>query len=211
MNGSNTAAGLMTQADYKLFQSMVEKIGFEDCDYISLERSYRFWNETFPGGKLHHVPIELHVPCRDPIDHIISSCSWNRFKLDCHDITDEELFRIVDSVCPVGKPRYNHILARDFDIKCFDFHKQFTKYIDYMSTRLHPRRFESVPFIPRENRRNNRNKSHECIWEREDLMQKVKAHLLSNENKMHHQYYQFCNKCIESEHDLTRSDGPYGK
>ncbi|KAL7479639.1 hypothetical protein ACHAW6_005362, partial [Cyclotella cf. meneghiniana] len=211
MNNSNATTVPMTREDFRQFRSMLYKIGFADCDYISIERSYQFWSNTFPGGKFHDVPVELHVPCRDPVDHMMSSCNWKQFEFKCHNITDEEVFRVIDEVCPVASDRYNHLLFRDFDIKCFDFRKQFTAYLDYMSGILQPRRFESKPFIYEQNPRDYRNKTNECIWEREDLMQKVKAHLLSNKSLMHHQYYQFCDVCLGSEQDLTRLHQPDGK
>jgi len=80
-----------------------------------------------------------------------------------------------------------------------------------MSGILQPRRFESSPFICKDNPNDlARNKAKECIWERDDLIQKLKEHLLSSSNENYH-YYQFCNKCIGSEQDLTGHAGPTGK
>jgi hypothetical protein len=211
MSNRTITTGPMTSKVYGQLRHMVDQIGFADCDYISVERSYQFWNDTFPSGKFHDVPIELHVPCRDPVDHILSSCNWKIVKLECHNITDEELFQVIDEACPVAPDRYNHLLSRNFDIKCFDFHKQFTTYLDYMSRILQPRSFESTPFLYLEDPRDYRNRTNECIWGREDLMQKMKKHLLNNNNSMHHQYYQFCDLCIGSEQDLTQLNGPFGK
>jgi hypothetical protein len=184
--------------------------GFEECDYISREDSYTSWNQSFPGGELHGVPIELHVPCRDAVEHIMSLCSWNEFQFNCDNITDEKLFRAIDVDCRVFTDRFNLILSKNFDIKCFDS-KRVTEYIEYMSNHLLPRRFVSEPFIytepanwkmiDRGNHVYHRNKSNECIWSRPDLLQKVGEHLLSGDGKAHH-YYQFCNKCLGSENDL---------
>lgn len=65
-----------------------EEIGFEDCDWISnaLTRTaenphsdWRFWGR-FESWDL---PIELHVPCRDPVDHLLSQCNHRGVKFVC--------------------------------------------------------------------------------------------------------------------------------
>ncbi|EJK57382.1 hypothetical protein THAOC_22578, partial [Thalassiosira oceanica] len=67
------------------------KAGFEDCDYISQEKEYGFWHEQFPNGKLHGVPVELHVPCRDPLDHLLSQCNFRKEtrRLPCDSDADQ--------------------------------------------------------------------------------------------------------------------------
>lgn len=66
------------------------EIGFQDCDWISLED---------PGWKAwtHHVVphlldttttttttrLELHVPCREPLDHLLSMCHYRRRTFRC--------------------------------------------------------------------------------------------------------------------------------
>lgn len=65
-----------------------EEIGFEDCDWISnaLTRTvenprsdWRFWGR-FNSWDL---PVELHVPCRDPVDHLLSQCNHRGVKFTC--------------------------------------------------------------------------------------------------------------------------------
>ena len=65
-----------------------EEIGFEDCDWISnaLTRTaenphsdWRFWGR-FESWDL---PIELHVPCRNPVDHLLSQCNHRGVKFAC--------------------------------------------------------------------------------------------------------------------------------
>jgi hypothetical protein len=90
-NGNNSKEGPMTMNVFQNLSMMFDKIGFEDCDFISMEVHFSFWNNNFPGGNFYHVPIELHVPCRDPVDHMMSSCNWRGVKLDCN-VTDEIFF-----------------------------------------------------------------------------------------------------------------------
>ena len=65
-----------------------EEIGFEDCDWISqaLTRTadnprsdWRFWGR-FESWDL---PVQLHVPCRDPVDHLLSQCNHRQVKFSC--------------------------------------------------------------------------------------------------------------------------------
>ncbi|KAL7474643.1 hypothetical protein ACHAW6_000608, partial [Cyclotella cf. meneghiniana] len=67
-------------------------IGFEDCDYISHEMYWPFWSNTFGDGKFHGMRMELHVPCRNRIDHLMSQCNHHapkKLELACNATTDE--------------------------------------------------------------------------------------------------------------------------
>ena len=102
-------------------EELENTIGFEDCDYISIEENWEFWPNTFPDGKFHNISMELHVPCRDPVDHILSQCNHKsakrgkEFKLDC-DGTDDDLYKSIRS-CYLG---LDHILNSASEITaCF--------------------------------------------------------------------------------------------
>lgn len=60
--------GLGAYSRARVHESLMDEIGFEDCDWISHETAYPFWTRF-------QVPLELHVPCRDPIDHLLSQCN----------------------------------------------------------------------------------------------------------------------------------------
>jgi len=53
--------------------------GFEDCDFISHETSPDFWKQLGTN----ETSMELHVPCRDPIDHLLSACNYMGEQFDC--------------------------------------------------------------------------------------------------------------------------------
>eukprot|EP00956_Cyclotella_meneghiniana_P013038 scaffold18620_cov35-Cyclotella_meneghiniana.AAC.1 len=56
---------------------VMNAVGYEDCDYISNESNWQFWAKRFGGeGGFHGVPMELHVPCRDRIEHLMSMCNY---------------------------------------------------------------------------------------------------------------------------------------
>jgi len=179
-----------------------DQYGYEDCDYISREVDWSAWTDDFEGGKLHNITMELHVPCRDPLEHLMSQCNYRGRSINCGASSDEEFLDSVDD-CVLGTDgmdRYSNELKKHFPVKCFDFKKSFTTYVDYMSTKLVKRRFESSPYKMRATNE-PRNKDDECLWKRPDLMKIARAFLLHE-----FEYYQFCEECIGSENEITRLD-----
>jgi len=53
---------------------LMDERGYEDCDYVSHEENFDFW-KSFGTNE---TPMELHVPCRDPIDHLSSMYNHKR-------------------------------------------------------------------------------------------------------------------------------------
>lgn len=183
----------------------MEIIGFEDCDYITHETNHQFWIDNFGDGKFHGTPMELHVPCRNRIEHLMSQCNYNEVgeyihhpkrKIACDAKTDEELFESVNN-CFLFLNRYDHELLNHFDVKCFDFDNQFTTYVQYMSGVLNGRRYESEPYVKRETNE-PRNRADECIWSNPSVLEKVDKYLLDTVP-----YYQFCNNCLGSSNQIA--------
>jgi len=172
----------------------MEEIGYEDCDYISHEIDASFWKRRFENGKFHETQMELHVPCRDPIDHLLSQCNMRGKELNCSLSTNEYLKSVQG--CFIQLNRFKSSLQNNFEIKCFNFKEQFTTYIDYMGERLQDRRFQSEPYIKRETNR-LRNKTKECLLQRPDLMDITREFLLKFD------YYKFCDSCTGSKNDIT--------
>eukprot|EP00986_Skeletonema_menzelii_P007546 scaffold2971_cov152-Skeletonema_menzelii.AAC.6 len=110
----------------------MEEIGFEECDYIRVERSWTFWRDTFGNDKFLGLKMELHVPCRHRLDHLMSQCNHNHQEIAFDANTDEELFKSVER-CVILLDRYVHDLQKHFDVKCFVFKKHFTDYPEYMT------------------------------------------------------------------------------
>ena len=183
----------------KGYRTIVKEIGYEDCDYISFEDKWDFWNKTFPNGQLHGVPIELHVPCRDPIDHIMSMCNHRSFNFDCT-ATDKKKLLIQMKKCLVRLNRFSMKLIDNFAVRCYDFRTQFTNYTHHMSNVLQMKRFTSTPFMKRSTNQ-QRVKNSECIWERPDVQKMVSEYLLT-----HTDYYQFCDSCIGTKSEITYDD-----
>lgn len=178
----------------------MERIGYEDCDYLSKEADADWWIRKFGSRHFHNMEMELHVPCREPIDHLMSQCNAARHQkfLKCDAETDEDFFSSIQQCLLHIQNRYTDKLESHFDVKCYDFSKSFTGYIDYMKGFLEERRFETHHYVKRETNA-PRHKETECIWDRADLIEKTRQYLLENVP-----YYAFCDKCIGSENEVTR-------
>lgn len=177
----------------KVPPKIMHEIGYEDCDWISIEGDYRSW-KTFHNW---HQPLELHLPCREPIDHLMSQCNFLAHTFNCSssnlDLEIEKClvrvnkrfrFGLVDgSIIPEGS------------VKCYDFNMQFTKYLRLMRDVLQTKKI-TADYIHRDTNK-KRNKTNECIWKNE----RVKAYttgFLTNKTD----YYSYCDSCIGSNMDL---------
>jgi len=188
----------------RVFLLIMQEIGFEDCDYISAETSWSFWRDTFGNGRFHGLKMELHVPCRDRLDHLMSQCNHNHQKIACDAETDEELFKSVKKCYICLLDRYSHPLQKHFDVRCFDFKKQFTDYTAYISGILQKRRFQSTPYVKRD-KNVPRDEKNGCIWENTRVvLEKIDKYLLETVP-----YYQFCNDCMGSENEITATVAEY--
>ena len=169
---------------------VMQEIGFEDCDYISIERPWQNWIQI---AKI--WPVELHVPCREPLEHLMSQCNYIHQKFDC-EATD-----LVKEVrkCFVHSERFHAKLTevKNLTMKCFNA-APVEPYLEYMDQLLQKKR------IPRKyihrTTNDHRNREKECIWKNQTLADNVLEILLS------HDYYRWCNQCIGSDNDLLRQE-----
>lgn len=186
----------------RVFDDTMNEIGFDDCDYVSHETSHHWWITHFGDAKFHNIPMKLHVPCRDPIDHLMSQCNYEEDEkfvkqdLACDAATDEEYFQSVRDCFVYVNERFSNELLEHFDVKCYDFKQQFTGYIEHMGHFLENRRYETDLYVQRETN-SPRDKDSECIWKRPDLLEKTKKYLVENVD-----YYGFCNKCLGSKEEV---------
>ncbi len=167
---------------------VMDEIGFEDCDYISMESNWPFWRrfEDWP------LPLELHVPCRDPLDHIMSQCNHHHRTFDCVNASrgPESLAWEVQR-CSLFLNRFAWDLLglNNTRVKCYDFSDQFSRYLAHMDKVLEKRRIPAT-FVRWETNR-PRNKSDECIWSDPALKSDVVDHLRDT-----YDYYGFCDACL---------------
>lgn len=172
--------------------SMQLEIGFEDCDYISMEQQPDFWDyfESFHG-----MSLELHLPCRDPMEHLMSQCNHLHINFNC----DSDNLKAEVWSCLMSIGRFSNNLLRKFDVKCYDYKQQFTGYMEYMSSKLSKKRIQS-DYVSRSTNE-GRNKNSECIWKRPEVKLKVLEIL------QHQTYYKFCRKCLGSSGNLLFNRG----
>lgn len=173
----------------KVPHSLMKEIGFQDCDWISHETTWEWWLD-FANST---IPLELHVPCRSPVDHLMSQCNFRLREFDCNKTGNALILEIKQCILFIDY-RYNKILNETFDTKCFDFAKT-NDYMEWMGQRLQRRRIEDDFFFRRSNL--NRRKDQECVWNRPDVQKVIETHLLET-----YDYYKFCDKCLGSEQDL---------
>ena len=137
--------------------------------------------------------MDLHVPCREPISHLISQCNHLHHKFDCN---AENLEEEVEK-CNLNLGRFGMGLKDfpRFDLYCFN-PIPIGPYIDYMGTLLQAKKYEPDPYVHRATNEKH-EKEAECIWESNDVKEKVTKILLEN-----YDYYEFCDECLGSEKDL---------
>lgn len=192
----------------------VLEMGFEDCDYVSLETNYggfgpNFWLNL--ANQLHslqrNISLELHIPCRDPIDHMLSQCNMRERTFSClngaHSHSDEsleaEFWKCVKHVWPDRFQKHLTNLPHGGVTKCF-MSVPPQNYVDYMLDEQRgglQRKYVGFtePFYNGSTNR-KRNKTEKCIWHDEALQHRLQTMLLTIP------YYQYCDYCIGSPDDL---------
>ena len=177
---------------------VMDEIGFEDCDFISNEVPWSWWRrfEDWP------FPLELHVPCRDPLEHLMSQCNYRRLNFDCVNAS-----RSLDSLawevkrCRVSWKRFGWGLLslNNTRIKCYNVADQFSHYLAHMDKILQRKRLPAK-FIRWETNR-PRNVSNECIWSAKlELKNDIVGYMRDN-----CAYYSFCHACLNQHANGTLS------
>ncbi|KAG7345128.1 hypothetical protein IV203_032659 [Nitzschia inconspicua] len=177
----------------RIHADVQREIGFEDCDYVSDEVSFRFWKslvDSLPNDP--PFQLELHVPCRDPVDWLMSMCNHQSKKYNCSpDITVEHAVQ----ECLMEMNRFLNIpLRNNMHLKCFN-PIPTEPYIHYMGRLLQPRRFTHA-YVHKDTNK-MRNKTEECIHGSMTLKGEVERYLIENID-----IFRFCHKCMGSENDL---------
>ena len=185
---------------------MMQEIGFEDCDWISLEQPWQAWPNTLPtlGNIGSNWTLELHVPCRDPLDHLLAMCLENGYELDCY---AENLAMELNACMMSAMDRFS--LELEFDskiqLKCFAS-LDIDSYIMHLASRLESKRIPAV-YVPRGGNEsliyvdvvNERDSVQwlECFMEHPTIADEVRQSLLDN-----FEYFRWCDECLGSKHDL---------
>jgi hypothetical protein len=163
----------------------MDKIGFEDCDYISHEQDWTFWKHFQKWD----VPMELHVPCRDPIEHLMSECNYRNKKIACSQDLASQVWKCLGKHLELRK-RFSPILKNLSNV-------YFKGYITYMDQQLQRKRVLN-DYVHRATNK-PRNKTTECIWahDMDSKRSDLNSYLVANVD-----YYSYCNHCLGSKDDL---------
>ena len=142
-----------------LFSSMKE-IGFEDCDYVVMETAHIQWDRIFRNW---YRPLELHVPCRDPIDHLMSMCNAKFKTYNCSAKSDGEIDAAIRGCEVFVSARFSSRLTNvtNIHLKCFRAPLKINEYIHYMGKILERKSFE-IMYVHRDANQ-KRKKENECI------------------------------------------------
>ena len=170
----------------RVHPNVMDEIGFEDCDYISLETRWQAWSNISKVW-----PLELHVPCRDPLEHLMSQCNHVKKQFDCDSPDLKEQVK----KCIVTDKRFHVRLKNvpNLTMKCFNA-VPVEPYLEYMDQYLQRKRLKTQ-YIHRSSN-SHRDRQQECIWKNEIVANAVLKILLSNN------YFRWCHECIGSNNDL---------
>jgi len=178
----------------------LQEVGFDDCDYISMEKPVRFWERLLAGDYYQPPPsrLELHVPCRDPIQHLLSGCNFHGQEFDC---TNPNVAQEVGKcISTQNAKRMNARLVENekIELKCFN-PIPVQPYLTYMGGEgyLQHKRIKAE-FVSRASN-TPRNKTAECLPHDPALQETVLQIMRESE---HGFFYQFCSDCMGSADEL---------
>ena len=164
--------------------AVMDEIGYDDCRYISNEVEWQFWTR-FPG-------IQLHVPCREPLGHVLSMCNEAGHIFNC---SAPDLAAEVEK-CQRWSDRFHANLldesVTNATVKCYAVEAQYRPggYVDYMGGLLRRKRVQSTykRFSP------SRNHKHDCILQQTPAYKRRIVAVLQSK----WQYFAFCKKCMDA-------------
>ena len=142
------------------------EIGFLNCDYIFLENVYTQWFLLAMLYQRYAILLEVHVPCRDPIIHLMSQCNFLNIPFQCNRSLTE--IKAVVENCLKYMHRFSSQLTRkvpNLSLRCFASNLTFSRYVPYMGRRLQSRKIQMVHSDRSTNR--PRQRAAECIWDNE--------------------------------------------
>lgn len=136
-------------------------------------------------------PLELHVPCRDPLKHLMSQCNHQHLVFDCEASDLREQVRN----CLTRFERFSTNLAQvqNLTLKCFN-PIPIEPYLQYMDHILEKKRLETN-YVHRDTN-DPRHEENECIWNSPLVAKRVLDILYD------HEYYQWCQDCMGSENNI---------
>jgi len=125
--------------------------GWHNCALISHEASWKYlgniandtvWYMDGPNMSSARIPqTKLLVPCRDPVDHLLSQCNYRRLNFTSLTITLGNCSSVIDR-CKVAWNRYDHRIVSYFDKVVLFKHNDFDSVIQHLDESLPKRVFD---------------------------------------------------------------------
>jgi|TARA_B110000971_G_scaffold87188_1_gene89562 hypothetical protein len=123
---------------------MFSSWGWHNCALISLEITKDEWADVTDRPSLAGQTKAVMIPCRDPIDHILSQCNYNHQSFT--DIISgeggEQACADALPQCHVGWERYEHSMLEKFDKVVLFKYDDFEGVERYLDDALPKRRLE---------------------------------------------------------------------
>lgn len=160
---------------------IMDEIGYEDCHWISNEISFEWWRR-FENW---HEPVELHLPCRDPIEHLLSQRNYKNLpNINCTTFSQQDVDKSL-----VSHDRFNFNILKTFKnitISCISFKDQFDGTYEKSLNLVRKRYSENLHTL-----KTNKDRSNEsCINENIHLNRRIRKYMVNNID-----YYKFCHTC----------------
>mmetsp|Transcript_429 Transcript_429/g.567 ORF Transcript_429/g.567 Transcript_429/m.567 type:complete len:238 (+) Transcript_429:166-879(+) len=185
--------------DYSRFRvpvHIMDEIGYEDCDWISNELGWQWWNK-FQSWK---VILELHLPCRTPVDHMRSNCNAEELEINCQGDLPGQIQKCMHNYERFHPSLNDSKKFPNFQLKCFN-QSLLSTYVEYMGTKLQRKRVQSeFTYRPPDPPRKTKNR---CLQTNETARSQINAYLT---NKL--DYFKFCDACLNSAQDLLKDWKP---
>lgn len=183
----------------KVPREWMEEIGFDDCDYITYEGDPGWFVRFASMWKM-----ELHVPCRNVIDHFMSRINTLTYK----NVLEPGFFNCsTDNLEPSSLNHVIHDIDNRFGkkgeltqnpnitLKCFNSIPP-QKYVKYMGQILQAKRIQSEHFHRESN--GPRHKDQECIWTAGEAYQHKLRQALLDFSIL----FRWCDACMGSDDEL---------
>ena len=171
---------------------IMDEIGYEDCDWLSQESRWQFWR------RFQNWTVEFHLPCRDPIDHLLSMCNRNMPPLDCRGDLVTQLDSCIKAWRGTTGTITDKLSSDEFPsarLRCYNF-SMAPNYVEYMGTLLQKKKRQAEHLYRPTSE--PRDVSTEC------LLHNATARAIAEQHLKQVPYYAFCSRCLGSWRDLLR-------
>ena len=181
-----------TQGGYNRIRvpyQIMDEIGYESCQWISNEIAWNWWQrfETW------YTPVELHIPCRAPLDHLMSIVNYVNKAFRCDDTWREQVDWILTNM--PGKDRFSMKLLQipNVYVKCIRYEDLINgQYFNSMVSKLSQRSLTRTIAKYRTNK--DRHQENECIWKNSTLGTEIHNYMITQ-----YDYYEWCATCLAAD------------